>query len=294
MSTSYFFIVNPMAGKGRHLSYVRDIENYCVRKGMSYEIALTKNPLHASALAQKASQDFSFVIAVGGDGTVNEVAQGLTGTNAALGVLPMGSGNDFAHQLGFTSYVKKNLEILLRAKLHRIDLCKINNERLMCNGFGVGFDGEVAAHVREYTKFVSGFPAYFMSVLRTLPTYQFKSAQVILDDTHTLISKILLVAVCNGTTYGGGFKVAPSAKFDDGVLTICLVKKTSKLYALRKLPLFMKGAHVHLPEVETYTAKKVEISVTPASVSQIDGEVLPLQKSFRLDILPQALSVIIA
>lgn len=293
MVGDYFFIVNPMAGKGRHLSCVRDIENFFAKQNVKYEIAITKHPLHATELARKASS-YSVVVAVGGDGTVNEVAQGLENKRALLGVLPMGSGNDFAHQVGLTSSVKKNLEILLQAKPRIIDVCKLNNERLMCNGFGVGFDGEVAAHFREYTKFVSGFPAYFLSVLRTLPSYQFKSTQIVLDDTHTLISKTLLVAVCNGTTYGGGFKVAPSAKMDDGVLTICLVKKTSKLYALRKLPRFMKGTHVNLPEVETYTAKKVEINVTPAAISQIDGEVLPPQKSFRLDILPQALSVITA
>jgi len=292
MARRYFFIVNPMAGKGRHLSYVRDIEQFCSKANIPYQIQITTAPGHATQLAKSAASAHDVIVAVGGDGTVNEVIKGMYATPALLGILPTGSGNDFAHQLSYSADVKRSLEILARARTKHIDLCQINGERIMCNGFGVGFDGEVADHFREYTKFVSGFLAYFLSVLRTLPTFQFKSAQLVLDDDRTILSKVLLVAVCNGTTYGGGFKVAPSAKMDDGLLTICMVKKIPKMYALRKLSSFMRGTHIHLPEVETYTAKKVYISVQPASVSQVDGEVSNTKKEFLLQILPQTVSVI--
>jgi YegS/Rv2252/BmrU family lipid kinase len=292
MARAYYFIVNPSAGKGRHLSYIRDIENFCARKGLHYEIAITKKQSHAIEIARQASAHFPTIVAVGGDGTAHEVVNGMFGSSAVLGVLPMGSGNDFAHQLGYGRNVDANLRIIAEGKIKRIDVGQVDNSRYMINGCSLGFDGEVTAHFREYTKFINGFPAYLLSVIRTLPVYQFKSAQIILDDSHTIISKVLLVAVCNGTTYGGGFKVAPSAKMDDGVLTICVVKKTGKFYALRKLLKFMRGTHVHLPEVETYTAKKVEISITPASIGQIDGEVVQAKKSFSVKILKNALSVI--
>lgn len=281
-----------MAGKGRHLSSIRDIENFCKSREISYAIAVTKRQQHATDLAREFSKQHSVIIAVGGDGTVNEVVNGMFGSLAVLGVLPIGSGNDFARQMGYGRSVYKNLELIAQGKTKRIDVCQVDNARYMINGCSLGFDGEVAAHFREYTKFISGFPAYLLSVFRILPMYQFKSAQIIFDGSHTIISKILLIAVCNGTTYGGGFKVAPSAKMDDGVLTICVVKKTGKFYALRKLPQFMRGTHVHLPEVETYTAKKVEISITPASVGQIDGEVLQAKKALLVKILKSALSVI--
>lgn len=292
MANAYYFIVNPAAGKGRHLSYIRNIENFCSTKGLQYEIVITKKPKHAIDLAREATGTFSHIIAVGGDGTVNEVVNGVFGTHSVLGVLPMGSGNDFAHQLGYGRSVEKNLAILAQGNTRLLDLAQVDNSSLMLNGFSVGFDSEVASHFREYTKFVSGFPAYLLSVFRTLPSYRSKSAQIILDNSHTIIAKIFLVAICNGTTYGGGFKVAPSAKMDDGVLTICLVKKINKIYALRKLPLFMRGRHTNLSEVETYTAKKVEISIEPDSVGQIDGEITQSSKSFSIKILPKSLSVI--
>lgn len=294
MSPSLVFIVNPAAGPRKHLSQITEIEEFCNTHNVTYDILLTKGCGDATRLAKEHSNK-DIVVAVGGDGTVNEVVNGMIRSDVVLGIIPIGTGNDFAHQLGYTNDIRKNLSILLGTTIVNLDVGLFNNERYFVNGFSIGFDAEVAAQVKKFTKYVSGLPAYLASLLSVLPRYESKRISFTLDNNDMIVEmedESFLLAVNNGTTYGGGFKVTPSAKMDDGVFTICFVKKISRSYALRHLYSFTKGTHLSLPEVMTYTAKAVRISQEGRAYVQLDGEVIEQSGEIKLSIEPKALKVL--
>jgi YegS/Rv2252/BmrU family lipid kinase len=293
MFNKYYFIVNPAAGRGKKLSFLSEVELFCRRKGLQFEIAITKQPREAIELAKKVAEKFEVIVAVGGDGTVNEVANGLIGTSAVLGILPVGSGNDFAKQVGYVRNLKKDLNFLLAGRVKKIDVGLINNRCYFINAFSVGFDGEVAARVKKFIPYGTGFFAYLASALKTLVTYKFRRAKIVFDGNNVIDPKILLMAVCNGTTYGGGFRVAPSAKMDDGFFTICLAEKMGRFYALRNIPKMIKGTHINLPSVHMFTSKRVIIETENELTAQIDGEILPLNKRYEVQLLEKYLKVIV-
>jgi len=291
MYNNYYFIVNPAAGDGKKLSVITEIQAFCQDNGLDFEVVITKQPKQAVDLAKKAAEKFEVVVAVGGDGTINEVASGLVDTDAALGIIPTGSGNDFAAMLGLSKNPKKALKTLLGNQTRVVDIGLVNSQRYFINGLGVGFDGEVASRVRGFSKFSRGFVAYLLTVLRTLATYKFKRVKISIDG-NSFTKKILLVATCNGTTYGGGFKVAPSAKIDDGLFTVCVIDKCGRFYALRNIPKIMRGAHLSLPIVHTYTGKNVIIESEDNLMAQVDGEILEQGNKFEVSILPEKIKII--
>ncbi len=288
----YYFIINPAAGRGRHLSFLSELPRFFSSHNKRFEMALTKEPGHAIHLAQKAAGNFEAVVAVGGDGTINEVVNGLVGTDTLLGILPTGSGNDYSREVGLVKNIKKDLRKLIRAQHQKIDIGRVNHSRYFVNGLGVGFDGEVAGRVKHFLKYSRGFSAYLLAVLRTLATYRFREATITLDDAAKMTKQVLLVATCIGTTYGGGFQVAPSAKINDGVFTICQVDKVGRLYALRHLAKFKRGTHIKLPEVHMYTSKRVIIESPYKLPAQIDGELLQPENRYEITMHPKHLSVI--
>jgi YegS/Rv2252/BmrU family lipid kinase len=292
MYKKYFFIINPEAGRGKKLSFIPELQLFCEKNSLEYEKVLTKKPKEATSLAREASDKYEVVVAVGGDGTISEVAAGIYNTDAVLGILPTGSGNDFAPMVGISKNLHKALNTLLHGQVRKVDLGMVNGEHMFVNGMGVGFDGETAARVRKYLKYFPGYPGYLVAVLRTLVTYRFRKTKIALDDNDVFEKKLLLIATCNGTQYGGGFRVAPTAEIDDGLFTVCMIDKMGRFYALRNIPKIMKGTHLRMPEVHTYTAKKVLIESKHNLQAQLDGELLPLMKKFEIEMMPGKLSVI--
>ncbi|MFA5135210.1 MAG: diacylglycerol kinase family protein [Patescibacteria group bacterium] len=291
MPRSYYFIINPAAGKGKRLSIIPDIQAFCRRNAFRFETVMTKQAGDATQMARAAASSNDVIVAVGGDGTVNEVVNGIAGTGTEFGIIPTGSGNDFAHLLGIRTK-HQAFRALARGTVRKIDLGQLNGERYFINAAGVGFDGDVAARVRTFLKYSRGFVAYLLAVLRTLIAYRFSRVRVELDNGRVFEKQVLLVAACNGTTYGGGFYIAPSAKIDDSVLTVCIIDRASRLYILRCIPKILKGTHVSLGIVHTYTTTKLDITCEQPAAAQVDGEVLPKSRTFSIKIIPAALSVL--
>ncbi|MFH1207510.1 MAG: diacylglycerol kinase family protein [Patescibacteria group bacterium] len=289
----YYFILNPIAGNGKQMHAIGQIQSFCRAQGWTFETVITNGPGEAVTLSRQAAGKYEVIVAVGGDGTVNEVVTGIIGSRAILGILPAGSGNDFALTIGLSKNAKKGLEILKSATLKTIDLGQVDGNRYFINGIGIGFDGEAAGRVRQYLKFFGGFWAYLIAVLRTLVTYRFQQARVTIDGREIYNGPLFLVATCNGTSYGGGFRVTPMAKIDDGQFDVCLVEKTGRWYALRNLPKFLKGTHLSMPEVHMYTGCKVEIESDCGLSAHVDGEILPPGKKHSIRILPKQLKIIV-
>lgn len=297
MVSSCTVIGNPAAGRGRVGALVEKIEREFKSRGIRYEILLTRSRGEASALARNAA--FRVVVALGGDGTVHEVANGIAGTDRVLGVLPAGSGNDFVKSIGVSSRLDQALDTLISGNERRIDLGEVrlggnSHTIFFVNGLGIGFDASVAERVQEM-RFFSGTLLYVAAVLRTLGQYRAPQFSVQLEDNGDYTARNLLIAVGNGMCAGGGFYLTPEAKNDDGLLDVCIIKDLPVHKILRIMPLVMKGKHCSLPEV-TYTKApqlKVSTQLPESFTVHADGEILGRGVStIGISIADTALSVI--
>lgn len=292
MSNEFQFIVNPAAGKKTRLSVIAAIESFCRGRGLRYELQLTHAPGEATRLARSVAKSGTVVVAVGGDGTVNEVANGLVGTGATLGLLPTGSGNDFSNLLRIPHQVDRALRVLVEGTSRLVDLGTVNGKLHFINAASIGFDAAVADGMRRYAAVSRGFVAYLLSALTQLLRYQFCRAVVTVDGREAFAGEFFFAAVCNGTTYGGGFRVAPEARIDDGLFTVCIVERTTRWYALTHIPKFISGRHISLPPVHMLTGREVVVRTTAPVAIQLDGEVQPASTDFTVKIRHQHLSVL--
>lgn len=273
----HLFIINPTAGKGKTLKLIPVIEKIFNDKKENYIIEVTKFVGHATELAKKYSSEEDYrIYSVGGDGTLNEVLNGMVNTKSSLAVIPSGSGNDFIKNI--YNYNKKEAveDILYKTvngKEALIDLGKVNN-RYFLNIASVGFDAEVAYNSIKFKKLplINGTAAYFLGVLTTVFKYKSYDLKINIDNDGFNLSS-LLVAVANGRYYGGGINVAPKAKLDDGFFDICLIKRVGRLKILGLFPKVIKGTHETIKEVDFRCGKMVHIYSEEDLAFNIDGEI---------------------
>jgi diacylglycerol kinase (ATP) len=270
-------IGNPAAGRGGVRRFAETIEREFRSRGIEYEMLFTGSRGEATTLAKHAA--FPIIAALGGDGTVHEVVNGIAGTKKVLAVLPAGSGNDFVKSIGVSSRFDSALEMLIDGKTRTIDLGKVtigsnSHSSFFVNGLGMGFDASVADRVQQM-RFFSGTLLYILAVLRTLHRYRAPRFSVQVDE-NVFNARNLLIAVGNGICAGGGFYLTPEALIDDGLLDVCMIKELPINKILRIIPLVMKGTHCSRPEV-TYT-KSLRINVSTESPEAFtvhaDGEIL--------------------
>lgn len=285
-------ILNPQAGKGKARRLLPVIEKKLRAQGLVFEVFETSGPGHATELARSLVQSgIDMVIAAGGDGTVREVAGGIHGTTAILGVLPLGSGNDFIKSVGIPKDLDAACALLAGGKVRTIDLVRIGTTCL-ANAVGVGFDALVVVEANRM-RWLQGLALYVAAVLKATLNYTCPRTTIELDGIR-LEKPILLIACANGEYYGGGFHIAPGAKVDDGLLDVCVIDAVSRLRILHKLTYVIKGTHAQLPEVEFYRTRKVRLSSPDILYVQADGDLLPEADPHQLEIeiLPLALKVI--
>jgi diacylglycerol kinase (ATP) len=252
------------------------------RRGVHCEVKETEYKGHAVELARTASTEV--VVAVGGDGTVNEVANGIIRTDKKLAIMPTGSGNDFVKSVGVPTEFDSALEVLLRGKSKRIDcasvLCSRMTEnpidtrprRYFVNGAGIGFDAEVAERT-THIQYLSGTLLYVAAVFQTLGKYTSPDFSITLD-CHTLKSRNLLIAIGNGICAGGGFYLTPNANVEDGKLDVCMIDEISVPKILSLMPRVMRGKHGRLPSVTMERAEEIAISAPQQFYVHADGEIV--------------------
>lgn len=289
----HLFIINPIAGKGKTLRLVPEITEYCESKGYEYEIAITEYPKHATEIARMHSSSGSLrIYSVGGDGTLNEVLNGMAGSGSRLAAIPSGSGNDFIKSLIGAAPPKNLVESAVEGTERLIDYVKVN-DKFFINIASIGFDAEVAYQAGYLKKlpFVSGSLAYILGIFTAILKCSNHPMKIKVDDT-LLSSKTLLIAVGNGNYYGGGMLALPNASIDDGLLDICHVEAMKRSKILKLFPKYMKGLHAPIKGVHFYRGKKVEISLDKPIPMNLDGEILLAQKAV-FEIYPKSLPFIV-
>jgi YegS/Rv2252/BmrU family lipid kinase len=307
-------ILNPAADRGHaaelepSLRGVVDEEvQNASHNGHSYELewCRTEGPWHAAELAREAaSGDFDAVVAIGGDGTVHEVVNGLMHIDAdrrpQLGVIPIGSGNDFAHNMGLPDEPHAAARCVIGDTARVVDVGRISDaagrQQFWDNTVGIGFSGAVNIASRRHTQ-LRGFMMYLVSVLETIlfrpPALE---ARLTVDGT-VLERSVSMISICNGPREGGGFPVNPNAIMDDGLITYTLMRKMGRVNMLRFLPVVMNANHLKYPRFfQEGVAHQIGIETDTGMAIHVDGE---LFSSFEADtrrveveIIPQALRVL--
>lgn len=269
----YLFIVNPAAGKGKALALIPKIKESFDDENIDYSIKITEKKGHGEKIAEEGiKKGFSHIISVGGDGTAYEIINGIKKEKVVLGVLPAGTGNDFARMIKMPKEYPKVLKMIKTAETKRIDIGKIN-DRYFLNFSSVGIDAEIAKETEKIKRYISGPSAYVVGVLKTFFKYKNEEVNIQIDEKQ-IKRNIELVAIGNGKYYGGGMKINPMAEFDDGLLDICLVNKMSKIkFALLFLTVF-KGNHLKFREVESFRGKRVKICGDESLLLNADGNIV--------------------
>lgn len=264
-------------------------------------IVKTESEKHAIDLGKEyADKGVDFIIAVGGDGTCNEVVNGIQkSTNrekVIFGIIPNGSGNDFHRMLGRFS-PEKFIDALINQNSQRIDLIKIeSNDKTIysLNIAGVGFDGFVVNKLNQLRKntFLKGKTAYAYSILRAFFSYK-KPDVVLSSGDYNYSGKMMMTAVCNGTTFGHGMIVSPKAKLNDGKLSITLLGEVSLKDYVKNISRLKKGIIIQHPEVHYFETKELTIAIKSSEMYlETDGEIIG-QGDVRFQVLPNGLNILL-
>ena len=278
-------IVNPTAGRGRAGREVTQIRRLLGPTAAGWVWHYTQKPGDAATLAREAAEaGVRRIIAVGGDGTLHEVVNGVLSHSEEadrtplVGLIPFGTGNDFARSLGLFGSLETACRAVAGDTVRQIDIGLIDGlgtggPRRFLVLTGTGFDARTAQTVNSGIKFLSGPLAYVWGAVATLRTFQPFALTLTLDGGPPRRVQAMFVSFANAETTGGGMKIAPGATVDDGWLDICLVETVSKPTLLYQLTQVFSGRHVRCPAVSLLRARAIHVDADPPQPLLIDGEV---------------------
>lgn len=298
-------IINPWAGRGRAGRNRRRIEQELKRAGLSYRVMPTHARGGAIELAwQAVERGYTRIVAVGGDGTLNEVVNGIkgaeaiTGVKATLGIMPFGTGSDFVKIFDHVqpNDVQGGVERILRNEPRPVDLgmVKVDKEppRFFINALGIGLDAQAAAEALKIRR-LKGFSVYLLAIARAVMRYRAHPMTVSYDGKR-VSRRLLFASIANGRCQAGGFWLTPNAYVDDGLLDLCLVDTMRMDQIVRYIPLVMRGAHTRLRQVTMGRARKIQIQCSEPMPVATDGEVLSTEaRRLQVHLIPEAINIFI-
>lgn len=302
-----FLIINPISGRGAGGCLVPQAEALLRAQGVQFDRVLTERPWHAAELAQQAAASglYDAIVAMGGDGTANEVLNGLmlarqagATTLPALGVLCVGRGNDFAFGMGMPPDLAAGVRAIAAGRRKTVDVGRVTGGlfpqgRYFGNGIGIGFDA-VVGFVAAKMKRLSGFPSYIVAALKTIFLYYRAPLVKVVYDGQAVTAPALMVSVMNGRRMGGGFMMAPTGDPQDGLFDLCIAREVSRPAIFALIPRFMAGTQATHPAITTARAAHVTVTALKGSLpAHGDGETLCTEgERLMLELLPQQIEVI--
>ncbi|MCX7943124.1 MAG: diacylglycerol kinase family lipid kinase [Deltaproteobacteria bacterium] len=302
----FFFIVNPNSKNGHTRRIWPKIEKQLNNKAINFEYRLTKAPLDAIEIAKEATnKKFDVIVSVGGDGTNNEVLNGIMlaevpiDKRPSLGFIPQGTGGDFRRSIHVTPNIERAIEILINSNRLRIDIgevrfldhSKTHVKRYFLNICSFGISGLVDYYVNHTTKLLGGKISFMIGTLRGIFNYKNTPANIIVDGRDLGRMNITLVAVANGKYFGGSMMVAPDAELNDGVFDIVIMKDITKFRFILDGRKIYKGKHIKPPNVFSLKGKSLQVN-TGGLYIDLDGEDVGTTPA-EFIIIPKAINIII-
>jgi diacylglycerol kinase (ATP) len=289
------FVVNPISGKGRRRKpekTIQKIQDAYSRAGADFEIRLWDRPDRIDEIiADAIAQGFDVVVAAGGDGTINEIGHRLVGTQVALGVIPLGSGNGFARHLGYSRRIKKALAQLLTAQSVEIDTGDFGGIPFM-NNAGIGIDAEVAREFKSTKN--RGIHNYVRLAFRTFIGYKGFSAKLVVDDKRVYrLDNLMFIDIANGSQWGAGAKIAPLSIISDGYMEAIIFEKATLVNVPRLFKLFILGKLYRHPNIKMVRGKKFEITRRLAGTAHVDGEAVSLGKRIEAYVHEKSMKLLV-
>lgn len=289
----HIILVNPIAGTKKGEKYAIRIQKLLEKYNIESSIHVSKFPKHLTILAkQLASKNKCRFYSVGGDGTLNEIMQGVIGTDSEIVVIASGTGNDFLRSVSRYKSMRKIIRNSINAVAAPVDVIKINKDKYCLNILSAGFDAMIGKNIDKFRwiPLVNGTVKYNLSIIYTLfqnKNFRFK---VRLND-KVIKQSFTLVAISNGKFYGGGVCPSPEAEIDDALLDICLVDSTSLLTKVILLPKYKASKHLNLKQVKMTKTNKISIVSNKRFPVNIDGEIFYTTK-LKCEVLPKCLNVV--
>jgi diacylglycerol kinase (ATP) len=285
-------LVNPVSGVRRKnlKAFASMLESSPARQHYAFQIKETRYAGHASLSADEAlKQGVRRFVVAGGDGTVNEVAARLAGTDAILGIIPAGSGNGLAHHLGIPMKTAEAIRVLDQGRIIRIDTCKVN-DHFFVSIAGIGFDARVARHFAKSNR--RGFITYARIVVREYFGYTPRKYKLILDGSE-YGATAFFISFANSSQFGYNTRIAPQASVTDGLIDVCIAKKPP-LKAFPGIARLMFRKKIDQSRyMETYQAKEITVSRKKGKTVNVDGEPVRLGKKLQISIQPASLNIIV-
>ncbi len=283
------FIVNPFSGPGQHKTLEKHLEKKLSKERFDYEVRYTERAGHATAISRRAQEEgVDLVVAVGGDGTVNEVARPLIGTQTPVGIIPEGSGNGLARHLGISTEIDRAINILNGFSVKTIDTARANDEVFLSIA-GVGFDALVAEKYAD--RQMRGFFRYaFISITEYFP-YEPQTFRLVIDGRE-LEREALFISFANSNQFGYNTIIAPQAKIDDGLIDVCIVKKFPAWVSPFLAPMLLAKKIDQTPYVEIIRGKDVFLK-NKHHLINLDGEPVMLKENLHIRVNPASLRIVV-
>jgi diacylglycerol kinase (ATP) len=284
------FIINPISGGKKKDTIVKKISEIIDQNLYSYDIKYTQYRFHATELTQDAlNQGFHIVVAVGGDGTINEITKALIYSNVIFGIIPVGSGNGLARFLKIPLKIDKAITTINKSKVFRMDSVQIN-DHFFVNMAGIGFDAHISYLFSESGK--RGFKSYVRLIFKEFFKYTNKTYELMIDNKAIEINAFL-ISFANSSQFGNNAHIAPLAEINDGLIDICILKKFAKWKSILILLLMYSKKLNRSKYYRLIKAKEVEITNPSNLKMHIDGDPIEFNSIARIKIHPESLNIIV-
>ncbi len=289
LKANILFIINPISGGKKKSKIPGLIDTYLDKSKFSANFSLTEYIGHATVLAEEAAKkDFDIIVAVGGDGTINEVAAIVMQYQKILGIIPQGSGNGLARFLKIPLRIRNAIELLNNYQVETID-CATLNGKFFFNMAGMGFDAHISAQFAKNK--TRGLKGYVKTVLKEINSYQSQNYQIEIDGIH-YTRYAFVISIANSSQYGNNVFISPASSTNDGLLDVCIIKKFP-LYQLPILAYQMLRAKTHQSKmVEIIRGRHIVIIRDSGDSIHLDGETFDMDKELVIEVLPLALNII--
>lgn len=303
--TKVAVVVNPASANGTTGKRWPEIAAAFEQEGLSFVHTLTEAPNHATDITSRyLKEGYDLIIAVGGDGTANEVVNGFFvdgkagRKNAAVAFISTGTGLDLSRTIGMPGDTAEAIRHVLNSPLRPVDVGRIKYSsgsgeqemRYFINVAGLGLDGDTCLRVNRTSKALGGFVSFLWGTLASLALYKNQDMTVNVDGELICDEPVTVIVVGNGRYFGGGMNIAPNAVIDDGFFDIVVLRNLSKLSLLKNLPKVYSGTHLSHPQITSLRGKKITVSSTGTALLELDGEQTG-QAPVEIEIMPQAINL---